>query len=135
MPTYSPNPEPIKTKPDFRSVGFTDNAYFYPRTELGIAMFAAFNNVRPDQLPEAMKYYPNASMKSAWDRVADAAVENILPPKVWDVLHSVVNFANCNHTEMRTVSGDEALAALGEEAQAALAAITALRSSEQETAA
>lgn len=59
---------------DFRSVGFTDAAASYPRSELALAMFAAFNGVTPEQLPEAMRYFPNEATERAWTRVADAAV-------------------------------------------------------------
>lgn len=66
--------EPI----DFRSVGFTDLAANYPRDDLALAMLAAFNNVRVDQLPAAMRYFPNEATKAAWTRVAEAAVAHIL---------------------------------------------------------
>lgn len=59
--------------PDFRSVGFTDYARHFPRDEAGLVLLAAFNNVRPDQLTEAMKFYPNEATKAAWERVASAA--------------------------------------------------------------
>lgn len=61
--------------PDFRSVGFTDYARHFPRDEAGLVLLAAFNNVRPDQLTEAMKFYPNESTQMAWQRVAEAADE------------------------------------------------------------
>lgn len=59
--------------PDFRSVGFTDAAIDYPRDDLALAMFAAFNGVTVDQLPDAMKFFPNESTARAWGRVAEAA--------------------------------------------------------------
>lgn len=62
----------------FRSVGFSETAQFYPRDAMALAMLAAFNNVRPDQVPPAARYFPNASMQAAWGRVADAAAEHML---------------------------------------------------------
>lgn len=66
-------PDPI----DFRSVGFTDLAASYPRGGLALEMFAAFNNVTVEQLPEAMRYFPNESTKRAWERVASAALSAV----------------------------------------------------------
>jgi len=59
---------------DFRAVGFTGNARNYRRDELALRMFAAFNGVTVDQLPKAMRYFPNESTKRAWERVAQAAI-------------------------------------------------------------
>ena len=59
---------------DFRSVGFTDDAINYPRDDVALTLFAAFNGVRVDQLPEAMRYFPNEATAKAWKRVADAAL-------------------------------------------------------------
>lgn len=58
---------------DFRSVGFTDAAINHPRGELALVMFAAFNGVSVNQLPEAMRYFPNEATGKAWTRVAEAA--------------------------------------------------------------
>ena len=62
------------TPPDeqFRAIGFTDEAANYPRDDLALAMFAAFNGVTVEQLPEAMRYFPNEATARAWKRVADA---------------------------------------------------------------
>lgn len=62
---------------DFRSVGFTDDAQNYPRDEISLVMFAAFNGVNVEKLPEAMRYFPNEATKKAWDRVAEAARAHI----------------------------------------------------------
>lgn len=59
---------------DFRSVGFTNAAIDFPRSDLALVMFAAFNGVSVDQLPEAMRYFPNEATEKAWTRVAEAAV-------------------------------------------------------------
>jgi hypothetical protein len=61
------------SEPDFRSIGFSDYARHFPRDAAGVALLAAFNNVRPDQLTEAMMFYPNEATKAAWERVASAA--------------------------------------------------------------
>lgn len=58
---------------DYRSVGFTDEAAAYPRSDLALAMFAAFNGVSLEQLPEAMRFFPNEATQKAWSRVAEAA--------------------------------------------------------------
>lgn len=65
--------EPI----DFRSVGFTDLAASYPRDGLALEMFAAFNGVTVEQLPQAMRFFPNESTKKAWERVASAAASRV----------------------------------------------------------
>lgn len=57
----------------FRDVGFTAKASQFPRDELALAMLAAFNNVRPDQLTDGMHFFPNESTQKAWERVAEAA--------------------------------------------------------------
>lgn len=62
---------------DFRSVGFTDAAASYPRSKLALAMFAAFNGVTPEQLPEAMRYFPNEATERAWTRVAEPCAADI----------------------------------------------------------
>jgi hypothetical protein len=67
----------MPTDEEFRDVGFTSAARQYPRSELGNAMMAAFNGVTVDELPEAMKFYPNPYMRDAWERVAEAARQHI----------------------------------------------------------
>src|SRR5687768_5176345 len=59
------------THEEFRAVGFTGAAAELPRDELAIVMLAAFNGVRPDQLTEPMKYFPNEATKRAWTNVAE----------------------------------------------------------------
>jgi hypothetical protein len=61
----------------FRAVGFTAMAIDYPRDELALAMFAAFNGVTVSDLPNAMRYFPNDATRKAWTRVADAAYLSI----------------------------------------------------------
>lgn len=56
-----------------RAVGFTADAVQYPRGELALRMFAAFNGVTTDKLPEGFRYFPNEATQNAWQRVADAA--------------------------------------------------------------
>lgn len=68
----STEPE-IKIVDPYRLVGFTDLAKDFPRDDLAIALLAAFNNVRPYQLTEGMKCFPNASTAEAWKRVAQVA--------------------------------------------------------------
>lgn len=58
---------------DYRSVGFTEEAAAYPRSGMALAMFAAFNGVSVEQLPEAMRFFPNEATQKAWNRVAEAA--------------------------------------------------------------
>jgi hypothetical protein len=60
----------VPTPDEFRAVGFTADAVNYPRDDLAWLMLAAFNNVRPDQIPAAARYFPNEATKAAWDRVA-----------------------------------------------------------------
>ena len=57
----------------FRAIGFTPKAADFPRDDLAICMFAAFNNVKPEQLTEGMLFFPNESTQKAWARVAEAA--------------------------------------------------------------
>ena len=77
----------------FRAVGFTKAAAEYPRDEMALAMFAAFNGVKVEQLPEGMRFFPNASMRDAWGRVANAAraflSENSKVPLVEDRLREL----------------------------------------------
>lgn len=61
----------------FRAIGFTPKAAEFPRDDLAIFMFAAFNNVKPEQLTEGMRFFPNESTQKAWARVAQAAREFI----------------------------------------------------------
>lgn len=61
----------------FRAIGFTPKAADFPRDDLAICMFAAFNNVKPEQLTEGMRFFPNESTQKAWARVAQAAREFI----------------------------------------------------------
>lgn len=61
------------TKPDFRAVGFTDKANDFPRDEFAMVLLAAYNGVKPEQVPLAAHYFPNESTAKAWKRVADAA--------------------------------------------------------------
>lgn len=61
------------TDEDFRAIGFTGLARGYPRDDLALAMFAAWNGVTPDKLSPAMRYFPNAETARAWGRVAMAA--------------------------------------------------------------
>ena len=57
----------------FRAVGFTEAASSFPRDDLALEMFAAFNGVASDKLSEAMRYFPNEYTQKAWTRVAEAA--------------------------------------------------------------
>lgn len=47
------------------------------RDDLAVVMIAAWCNVRPDQLPEAMRAHTCAATAEAWTRVAAAAREFI----------------------------------------------------------
>lgn len=58
---------------DFRKIGFSSQAVDYPRDQLALEMFAAFNGVRVEKLPIEFRYFPNASTRGAWNRVAEAA--------------------------------------------------------------
>lgn len=63
----------MPTPEEFRAVGFTEKAAEYPRSEIELLLFAAFNNVKVEQLTPGMRYHANLWMESAWQRVADAA--------------------------------------------------------------
>lgn len=63
----------IVTDGEFRDIGFTGEARNYPRDDLALVLFAAFNGVTVEQLTPAMRYYPNGSTEAAWKRVAEAA--------------------------------------------------------------
>lgn len=65
------------THEEFRAVGYTGAAAQYPMDELAIKMIAAWNGVRPDQLPEAFKYHPNQWSLDAWTRVAEVAYGHV----------------------------------------------------------
>lgn len=80
----------------FRAVGFTGNARNYPRDDLALAMFAAFNGVTVEQLPEAMRYFPNEATARAWKRVADAA-------RVYHSVQSVTEVAANNSNVMEYI--------------------------------
>ena len=47
------------------------------RDPLCLAMFAAWVNVRPDQLPKDMRAFTCKATMDAWQRVADAARKHI----------------------------------------------------------
>lgn len=69
---------------DFRDVGYMPEARNFPiKDRFALTLFAAFNGVRPDQLPPAARYHPNQWSRDAWSRVADAALlfmlENATP--------------------------------------------------------
>lgn len=65
----------------FRAIGFTGLARDYPRSDLAVLMFAAFNGVTPDKLPSpAWSYFPNEATAKAWDRVAAVAAPYVSPP-------------------------------------------------------
>lgn len=61
------------TEKDCRDVGMTANALQYPKDELALIMFCAFNNVRVDQIRPGHHFFPNESTRAAWNRVAEAA--------------------------------------------------------------
>lgn len=71
----APTDDEAKQTIDFRSVGFTRHAADFPRDDLGCVLLAAFNNVAPEQLTNAMRYYPNGATKAAWQRVAAVVSE------------------------------------------------------------
>lgn len=65
------------THEEFRAVGFTGAAAEFPRDDLALAMFAAFNNVTVAQLPHPFHYFPNPATREAWNRVAVAAARHL----------------------------------------------------------
>lgn len=65
------------TDEEFRAVGMTGDARRFPRSQRQIAMFAAFLNVRVEQLPLTFHYFANAHMRDAWSRVEAAAREDV----------------------------------------------------------
>lgn len=52
-----------------REAGFTENALHYPRSREGLIALCAFNGIKPEQAPRGWHYWPNAGMKSCWERV------------------------------------------------------------------
>lgn len=52
-----------------RQAGFTEHALQFPRSEKGIIALCAFNNIPVEKVPRGWKYWPNAGMKAAWERV------------------------------------------------------------------
>lgn len=63
------------TDEELRAVGFSALARNYPRDELALRMFAAFQgNITVEQMPPGMKFFPNEATQQAWSRVADAAM-------------------------------------------------------------
>jgi hypothetical protein len=64
----------IPTDKDFRATGYTGMARDQVMDDMALHLFAAFNNVKVTQLPEAMRYHPNQWSQRAWTRVAEAAV-------------------------------------------------------------
>lgn len=65
------------TDEDLRAVGFTSLARDYQRGELALEMFAAWNGVTVDQMPNGFRCFPNEWTRDAWSRVADAAHAHI----------------------------------------------------------
>lgn len=67
-----------------RQGGFSSEARKFPRSRRQLAMIAAFNNCTIDALPPAAHFFPNESMKNAWERVEHAATQfhNWNPPTV-----------------------------------------------------
>lgn len=61
------------TEEDFRKIGFSETAQFYPRDDLAFAMVCAFCGYDPDKAPAALRFFPNESTMKAWQRVADVA--------------------------------------------------------------
>jgi len=57
---------------EFRDAGFTEQARKYPRTKIEFEAICAWNNIKPDDAPEAWRYFPNESTQNAWRRVIEA---------------------------------------------------------------
>jgi len=57
-----------------RDAGFTEQALRYPRSEKGLIALCAFNNIKPEFAPRGWRYWPNAAMRDAWERVIAALV-------------------------------------------------------------
>lgn len=58
---------------DLRAAGFTAEARKWPRDEVAFRLLCAFSGVKPEQAPEAWRYFPNEWVSSAWGRVAEEA--------------------------------------------------------------
>jgi hypothetical protein len=64
-----------------REAGFTTEAFNYPRREFEMRLLLAFNGYSPEQAalmdlskaPAGWRYYPNAGMMKAWERVGRTA--------------------------------------------------------------
>jgi hypothetical protein len=64
-----------------REAGFTTEAFNFPRHEFETRLLLAFNGYPPHQAatmdlskaPAGWRYYPNAGMKKAWERVSSCA--------------------------------------------------------------
>lgn len=67
------------TDDELRSVGFTGDAKRFPRNEMALVMFAAFNGITPDKPPSGLVYFPNEATQAAWNRVAETAAHYLLP--------------------------------------------------------
>jgi ADP-ribose pyrophosphatase YjhB (NUDIX family) len=67
-----------------RQGGFSSEARKFPRSRRQLAMIAAFNNCRIDELPPAAHYFPTENMKTTWERVETAALQfhNFNPPNI-----------------------------------------------------
>ena len=52
-----------------RDAGFTGHALQFPRSEAGLVALCAFNGIKVEQAPPGWRYWPNAAMKAAWERV------------------------------------------------------------------
>jgi hypothetical protein len=55
-----------------RDAGFGPGALAFPRSHEGLVALCAFNGIEPEQAPRGWRYWPNAGMKAAWERVIAA---------------------------------------------------------------
>jgi hypothetical protein len=58
-----------------RDAGFDDESLQYPRSRLGLIALCAFNGIPVEKAPPGWKYWPNKGMKSCWERVIAAILE------------------------------------------------------------
>ena len=57
------------THDDFRQLGFTGDAAQFPRTERQFLMICAWAGLDPALAPATWRYFPNQSVREAWERV------------------------------------------------------------------
>lgn len=80
----------------------------YTRDPLALAMFAAWMNVRPDQVPPEYLGHTNPHTMAAWKRVGEAAIAFVsTPPTSTDERKDVLEEAANDHCTCAEVYGED----------------------------